>query len=488
MNVQQEKTTLLGTQSVEFSGRHKCLCSRTVKLCIIPLILIAVAIGCGLSLSYYLPHSQPTPVHSHNCTDFCTLTLTETIPQNLTFRKNETIHVPTGQSLLDLINIAKHTIEIASYYWTLRGIDLSYHDDTSKEGERLFDALMNAGQNRNIILKIVQNIPSKDYTDNDTALLASQGNAEVRSMNFTRLIGSGIIHTKMWLIDRKHFYVGSANLDWRSLTQVKELGVIVRNCSCLATDMGKIFDVYWNLSEQNAEIPKSWEPQLSTVINEANPEVVQYNNTKGTIYLSSSPPELCPPGRTSDIDSILSVIKDARYFVSVAVMDYFPTTLYSYPRKYWAIIDDALRDAAFNRHVRVRVLASYWNHTAPDMLYFLRSLQSINMHIPLWERNKTLHVDVEVKIFEVPAYTESQRKIPYVRVNHNKYMVTDKHAYIGTSNWSGDYFISTGGIGFILNQTNVNKTSDNLRLQLHNLFERDWYSNYSQPINKYFSV
>lgn len=24
----------------------------------------------------------------------------------------------------------------------------------------------------------------------------------------------------MWLIDRKHFYLGSANLDWRSYTQV----------------------------------------------------------------------------------------------------------------------------------------------------------------------------------------------------------------------------------------------------------------------------
>lgn len=30
----------------------------------------------------------------------------------------------------------------------------------------------------------------------------------------------------------------------------------------------------------------------------------------------------------------------------------------------------------------------------------------------------------------VPA-NESQAKIPYARVNHNKYMVTDKVAYIG---------------------------------------------------------
>ena len=42
----------------------------------------------------------------------------------------------------------------------------------------------------------------------------------VRSLNFTRLVGAGILHTKLWLVDRKHFYVGSANFDWRSLTQV----------------------------------------------------------------------------------------------------------------------------------------------------------------------------------------------------------------------------------------------------------------------------
>lgn len=35
------------------------------------------------------------------------------------------------------------------------------------------------------------------------------------------------------------------------------------------------------------------------------------------------------------------------------------------------------------------------------------------------------------KLFEVPVYSEDQEKIPFSRVNHNKYMVTDKHAYIG---------------------------------------------------------
>ena len=66
---------------------------------------------------------------------------------------------------------------------------------------------------------------------------------QVRSLNFAAIIGSGILHTKLWLIDRTHFYVGSANMDWRSLTQVKELGIVAFNCSCMANDLAKIFDV-----------------------------------------------------------------------------------------------------------------------------------------------------------------------------------------------------------------------------------------------------
>lgn len=65
----------------------------------------------------------------------------------------------------------------------------------------------------------------------------------MRSLNFNKLLGGGVLHTKLWIIDRKHFYLGSANMDWRSLTQVKEMGVVGYNCSCIVDDLGKIFDV-----------------------------------------------------------------------------------------------------------------------------------------------------------------------------------------------------------------------------------------------------
>lgn len=86
----------------------------------------------------------------------------------------------------------------------------------------------------------------------------------------------------------------------------------------------------------------------------------------------------------------------------------------------------------------------------------------------------------------MPA-TEEQKKIPFGRVNHNKYMVTDLVAYIGTSNWSGDYFIDTAGIGFV-SQDTVHDRSENvttLRSQLESVFERDWNSKYAVSQDKF---
>lgn len=106
---------------------------------------------------------------------------------------------------------------------------------------------MALGKGGRVRIRIAQNLPSRYQPDTDTQELAAANAAEVRSLNFSHILGSGILHTKLWIVDRRHVYVGSANLDWRSLTQVKELGFAVYNCSCLADDMWKIFQAYWIL-------------------------------------------------------------------------------------------------------------------------------------------------------------------------------------------------------------------------------------------------
>lgn len=88
------------------------------------------------------------------------------------------------------------------------------------------------------------------------------------------------------------------------------------------------------------------------------------------------------------------------------------------------------------------------------------------------------------KRFIVPTSSD-QVKIPFARVNHNKYMVTDKAAYIGTSNWSADYFTDTAGIGMIFEdicsheEDCEDRNGTSIRAQLEAIFIRDWTSPYA---------
>ncbi|XP_047522173.1 5'-3' exonuclease PLD3-like isoform X2 [Pieris napi] len=414
----------------------------------------------------------PTARDLH-CSDECRLSLVESIPEGHMYPPNST-HANTKNVWLDLIDDAQSSIEIASLYWTLR-FNEQYKYNSSIEGEQVFQALLAAGLKRNIKLRIAQNWPSKSYPNVDTEYLVKKKAAQVRSLNFSKLLGSGVLHTKFWIIDKTHFYIGSANMDWRSLTQVKELGIVAYNCSCLATDLAKIFEVYWTLGSPDAVVPDTWPKELSTEINMEHPINISDDQSNYGVFITSSPPPFSPAGRTNDDDAIVNIIHSAEEFVYISVMDYAPAFEFTPQPKYWPKIDDALRAAALERHVRVRMLISWWRHSSPAEEHYLRSLAALNQALP--------HLDIQVRRFIVPS-TPDQDKIPYARVNHNKYMVTDKTAYIGTSNWSADYFVDTAGVAFVYKPEMENKVRNgsDIRRDLQELFERDWTSPYAVPL------
>ena len=88
------------------------------------------------------------------------------------------------------------------------------------------------------------------------------------------------------------------------------------------------------------------------------------------------------------------------------------------------------------------------------------------------------------RVFVVPS-TAAQASIPYARVNHNKYMVTDRVGYVGTSNWSGDYFTDTAGVGLVVGQACSQSgvcTDNSFRQRLQSIYERNWQSPYSHNV------
>nr|XP_033813329.1 phospholipase D3 [Geotrypetes seraphini]XP_033813330.1 phospholipase D3 [Geotrypetes seraphini]XP_033813331.1 phospholipase D3 [Geotrypetes seraphini] len=440
-------------------------CAMLVQLLIFPFL-------------YVNPTANPeiAPYPDNRCDDPCRWVLVESIPEGVVYNENSTSNPSIFQAWLNLIRNASSSMDIASFYWTLTNEDTRTSEPTASQGKEILQELLKLPQ-RGVMLRIVVNPPSSPGQKNDLQALIQSG-ALIREVDLPKLTG-GVLHTKFLVVDGKHMFIGSANMDWRSLTQVKELGATVYNCSCLVKDLQKIFKAYWTLGMSNASIPSPWPEEYATSYNKDTPLAVTLNGTSSQIYLSSAPPALCAQGRTGDLQAILSIINDARTFVYVAVMDYFPTMEYSYPKKFWPQIDDYLRKAAYERKVHVRLLISCWHNTDPSMFPFLRSLAAM--------RDNKTHYDIDVKLFVVPA-TAAQARIPYARVNHNKYLVTEKVAYIGTSNWCGDYFVRTAGSALIVNQTGAATDSNGqltVQKQLQDVFDRDWNSEYSREISSF---
>lgn len=183
----------------------------------------------------------------------------------------------------ELLELANKSLDIGSFYWTLRGATEINHP-SAWQGDKIFNSLLEAGIKRKICIRIAQSQTSKD-----TEILAKKNAAKARIVNMGRLLGSGILHTKFWIVDKKHFYLGSANLDWRALTQVKELGVLVRNCSCLAEDLSKVFSVYWDMGKNNSSVPPRWPKKYKTHMNISNPLPIIFNNAfESNVYISVS--------------------------------------------------------------------------------------------------------------------------------------------------------------------------------------------------------
>lgn len=75
----------------------------------------------------------------------------------------------------------------------------------------------------------------------------------------------------------------------------------------------------------------------------------------------------------------------------------------------------------FKTKLDIQVVSS----TSITFLSILFKLKYAEMILYLWSLVSLLQ-----RLFVVPASPE-QKEIPFARVNHNKYMVTDKVAYIG---------------------------------------------------------
>lgn len=78
--------------------------------------------------------------------------------------------------------------------------------------------------------------PNQKEPRSTTVFLKHTG-AQIRQVDLPRLT-QGVLHTKFWIVDQLHIYLGSANMDWRALTQVIPLS----HAQILGLPMGDLME------------------------------------------------------------------------------------------------------------------------------------------------------------------------------------------------------------------------------------------------------
>ncbi|KAM8738893.1 inactive phospholipase D5 isoform 1-T1 [Acanthopagrus schlegelii] len=398
-----------------------------------------------------------------NCSRNCSVVLVENIPEDISFLDNSTSHVPLSEGLFNLLDQAKRAVEIVSPLWLLNSSDYeSSFQPAARQGRALLSKLQGL-KARSVNLKI-----SSGIIDSTELSALDKHYAEVHYINMTALT-KGHLLSSFWVVDRRHFYIGSASMDWRSLATRKELGVLVYNCSCLALDLHRVFSLYWGLQYKDF-IPSFWSKRLFALFNKDSPLDLTINSSKAQAYISTSPDVFIPKERSNDLEAISRVIQEARHFIYISIIDYLPL-LSRDAHRYWSRIDGLIREALILRKVRVRLLISCWEKSEPLSFNFLWSLRSLCM--------EQANCSLEAKFFSPRV----QRDGTLQGINYNRFMVTDRAIYLGNLDWVGNEFTFNAGAGLVISHPDgVEDRNSTVVDQLRASFERDWFSRYTRSL------
>ncbi|XP_073333440.1 inactive phospholipase D5 [Pagrus major] len=406
-------------------------------------------------------------ITEENCSSDCRIVLVENIPDDLALHMDVRPHLPLSAGFHTLLDQAKHSVEMVSPVWALNPWDLETTPSTAKQGQLLFQRLLSL-KSRGVKLKIASSL-----TNSAELKTLAAHNAEVHFVNMTAFT-RGRLDSSFWIVDRTHIYIGSADMDWRSLSKRKELGVVVYNCSCLALDLHRVFLFYRQLHKKDY-IPSIWSKRVTAIYGRHDALELQLNATQATAYVSTSPELFCAKDRTRDVDAIYQVVQSAKTFIFISVTDYLPLVTRSFRgssvTRYWSLIDEVIREAVVLRRIKVRLLISFWKKTHPLTFNFVTSLKSLCMQL--------LNCSLEVRFF---SHKELKDDIQH-GLNHNKYMVTDNAFYIGSHDWVGSDFSINAGVGLVVNMKDrLQERGVTILEQVRAAFERDWRSRYVKSL------
>ncbi|KAI4379864.1 hypothetical protein MLD38_006107 [Melastoma candidum] len=475
----------------------------------------------------------------------CKAWLVQSIPTDMPLLRPVPGVLSTSDVFMWLAGNASSRLDIIAQYWQLvagpddpRSGDYGYSPSDmlrfgADSGAHVYEALHGAA-NRNVSIRLLQHSGVyPDYDKEAKQLALGKANVNSATLLFDQWWGSGIVHAKVWISDNRDVYIGSANNDWKSLTQVKELGIYIANCPKVAKKVQVYNNNLWKLASLNASeftrivwdqqwqvsrkvpcwshfieakercgspLPRSIEvhhvrgypiisnPDLFHFPME-NPGRESASSQPSHSYLSFAPPELTFGKYMTDeqawIDTIKSVGNGGT--VRINTMDWLGQSQYAKQTVYWPSLSSAISEVMFSKQAKVKILVAYWTHFINNTDVYLKSLLYSNVLCSSSKYNKCSG-KIEIRYYIVPGFnmtgaasvngTSTGNIYPgYTRVNHGKYAVSDVRAHIGTSNLIWDYFYTTAGVGF-------GTYNSAIVAQLQEVFDADWDSPYVVPVEE----
>lgn len=349
----------------------------------------------------------------------------------------------TADVWIEMFRNAGQSIDIETFYFA------------DKPGTLLNDVIgeLKLAAGRGVRIRII--VDSSFYAANEKGSDALEGikGIEIRKIPM-RNISGGVMHAKFFITDRQNIFIGSQNMDWRSLIHIHEMGVAVTD-KRLAETITEIFETDWKLCEGN--MGGILNMRMNEYVNRENPAVLN-DKVFGAVelYPAVSPVDYSPDGMNSELAELKELLGNASDSVNIQIYSY---SLKGGTDGQFLQIDSALRETAA-RGVKIRIILPDWA-ARPGSIDAIKALSVVP--------------GITVKIISYPLH--SGGFIPYARVDHCKYFTVDSDvSWIGTSNWERNYFYNSRNISLIIKNTGINN-------ELNKVFNVSWNSPYAEPVD-----
>lgn len=343
----------------------------------------------------------------------------------------------TADVWLDLIGGARDTLDLAHFY------------ASDEPGSRLEEVVraIEAAADRGVRVRFLADAGFYKTYPETLDRLAAREHVELRKLDLKSSLG-GVQHAKYMIADRRDLFLGSPNFDWRSLEHIQELGARVR-IEPVAQALEQVFEADWARAG-GAEVPPD------AIDASQFPVEVQVDGGSVRVTPVFSPRPLLASEELWDLAHIVRAIDAAKQHVYVQVLTYKTTDA---DKVYFDRLETALRSAAA-RGVDVRLIVADWSKRK----WTIEGLQSLEA-LP----------GISVRMIAVPQLDGGF--IPYARVAHAKYMVVDgRTSWVGTGNWSRDYFEASRNVGLMIEGEVVAK-------QLEGFFLANWDGKYAEEVD-----